>query len=691
MATPGYGGKILLVDLSKGTGDAAITRLDTEKYEKFGGGYGMGAAMFWDYCVAPGDWDLQDAFNPRNMISFMSGPLAGTGVPGAPRTNVSGMSPMCYPIQWFGHTSFGGMFATMMKMAGWDGISIIGKAESPVYINVVDDKVTIEDARALWGLNSWECQEEIWKRSSVRFGEEWWRLDGGFSLQRPQIVTMGAAGDNMTRVASVIHGGGSGGGQGGFGGVMGSKNLKAVAFLGTGSIKIADPKGMRDTREYWNKTWNRTGTANAGTSACVACGMLRGGCHDRGRNQSFGQDSDGCAEATLYSLPEFPQITMTGPENMRGRDICQQYSISGMECCFQGPMSFRTDHNPSFPIQPTIPAYAALGWYMMKMYEMKVIGPGTKFDTSPLPMEKYGTKEFLEIYAYALSNRVGIGNLLAEGTDRFCEALGRTADFDILCRRTPWGYCDHWSMPNVEWAYSNLLDSRDVNCHDFGLSRQKDMTCQEYVQTLARRTQMKDADEFWFDYTWEGDQAYKTGVFSEPKAKFVTWHHKYWLYYKESIGFCDWGYMQLFSNAHPENYGHTPEIEPRWMKAVTGKDHSFINDGLKSASRIFSLIRAIYALQGRHRKMEKFNGYYYKPGASYCGFYTERTVLENGKWDWKNCRELYLSEKGVDAFLEHVYRLEGWNPDSGYPTRRTLEDLDLKHVADHLQKQQKLG
>ena len=691
MATPGYGGKILLVDLSKGTGDAAITRIDTEKYEKFGGGYGFGAAMFWDYCVAPGDWDLQDAFNPRNMISFMSGPLAGTGVPGAPRTNVSGMSPMCYPIQWFGHTNFGGMFATMMKMAGWDGISVIGKAEKPVYINVVDDKVTIEDATALWGLNSWECQEEIWKRGSVRFGEEWWRLESGsYSLQRPQIVTMGAAGENMTRVASVIHGGGSGGGQGGFGGVMGSKNLKAVAFLGTGSIKIADPKGLRDTREYWNTTWGRGGGGGDGSSCCVACGPIRT-CHDRGRNQPFGQDSDGCAEATLYSLPEFPQLGMNGIENMRGRDICQQYSISGMECCFQGPMSFPTDHNPDFPIQPTIPAYAALGWYMKKMYDMKIIGPGTKFDMSPLPMDKYGTKDFMEIYAYALSNRVGIGNLLAEGTDRFCEALGRPDDFNVLCRRTPWGYCDHWSMPNVEWAYSNLLDSRDVNCHDFALSRQRNMTCQEYVQTLARRTQMKDADEFWFDYTWEGDQAYKTGVFSEPKAKFVTWHHKYWLYYKESLGFCDWGYMQLFSAAHPENYGHTPEIEPRWMKNVTGKDHSFIDDGLKSASRIFSLIRAIYALQGRHRNMEKFNGYYYRPGASYCGFYTERTVFENGEWDWKNCRELYLTEKGVDAFLEHVYRLEGWNPESGYPTRKTLEDLDLKYVADYLQKQQKLG
>ena len=688
MATPGYGGKILLVDLSKGTGEEAITRIDTEKYEKFGGGYGFGAAMFWDYCVAPGDWDLQDAFNPRNMISFMSGPLSGTGVPGAARTNVSGMSPMCYPIQWFGHTNFGGMFATMMKMAGWDGISVIGKAEKPVYINVVDDKVTIENAGSLWGLNSWECQEEIWKSSKVRFGEEWWRLDKGYSLQLPQIVTMGAAGENMTRVASVIHGGGSGGGQGGFGGVMGSKNLKAVAFLGTGSIKIADPKGMRDTREWWNETWKRGGGGGRGESCCVACGPIRT-CHSRTPNSAFGKDSDTCAEATLYSLPG---VQTPGDWNERGKDICQQYSISGMECCFQGPMSFATDHNPDFPIQPNIPAYAALGWYFKKMYDMKVIGPGTKFDTSPIPMDKYGTKEFMEIYAYALSNRVGIGNLIAEGTDRFCEALGRTDDFNVLCRRTPWGYCDHWSMPNVEWAFSNLFDSRDVNCHDFGLNRQRNMTCEEYVNILAKRMGHPDANAFWFDYSWEeGEQAYKTGIYSRPKAEFVTHHHHYWLFYKESMGFCDWGYMQPFSASHPQGFGHTPEIEPRWMKMVTGKDHSFLNDGIKTGRRIFSLLRAIYTLQGRHKKMEKFNGYYYRPGASYCGFYTERTIFDGKEWDWKNCRELYFSDKGIEAMKEHVYEIEGWNKDSGYPTRKALEELDLKYVADYLQSKQKLG
>ena len=99
------------------------------------------------------------------------------------------MSPQCYPVQWFCHSNFGGAFATMMKFAGWAGVAVIGKAESPVYINIVDEKVTLEDAKGLWGLDTWKTQEEIWKRSGVRFGEEWWRLDGGYSLKSAPLST----------------------------------------------------------------------------------------------------------------------------------------------------------------------------------------------------------------------------------------------------------------------------------------------------------------------------------------------------------------------------------------------------------------------------------------------------------------------------------------------------------------------
>ena len=685
MATPGFGGKLLVVNLSTGE----IIRLDTEKYEKYGGGIGMGAALFWEFCVAPGDWDMQDAFNPRNMVSLITGPVSGVGIPAAARTSVSGMSPQCYPIQWFSHSNFGGMFSTMLRMAGWDGVSVIGRAENPVYINIVDDKVTIEDARALWGLNAWECQEEIYKISGVRFGEEWWRLDGGYSLQRPQIVTIGAAGENMTRVASLTHGGGSGAGQGGFGGVFGSKNLKAVAVIGTGSIKIADPKGLKDAREWWDKTWPSMGgfggfgDASDVSSSCIGCGIPRY-CHNR--NRAFSKDSDDCAESTWYTLMD---VDVPQAVNQRGTDICQQSSLNAMETCFMGPMTFPTDHNPSFPIQPKVPAYAVLGWYMKTMYDMGIIGPGTKFDTSPLPMDKYGSREFMEIYGYAIANRVGIGNLLAEGTDRFCEALGRTDDFNVLCRRTPWGFADHWSMPGVGWAYGNLFDSRDINSHDMGGGRQQGITCEEYVKIMAQRTPPTN-DPFWFDYSWEGDQAYKTGIFSEHKAQFVAWHQHYWYYYKESVGFCDWGYMQLYNQAHAQRFGHTSEIEQKYLNAITGRNHSFV-DGLEIGRRSWNVQRGIHVLQGRHKNMEKFTGYYYRPGASYCGFSKVLPVFDGTNWEWQDCNELYFTEKGVETFKDHFYKLEGWNADSGAPTRKTLEELDLKYEADYLQSKGKLG
>jgi aldehyde:ferredoxin oxidoreductase len=129
--TGGFTGKILRINLTT----KSITTLDTAKYEEFGGGFGIGAAIFWDLAVAPGEWDLQDAYDPHNVLAIMSGPLAATGVPGAGRTSVCGISPKTFPTNIFYRTSFGGRFATSLKLAGWDGVVVEGKADRPVYEN----------------------------------------------------------------------------------------------------------------------------------------------------------------------------------------------------------------------------------------------------------------------------------------------------------------------------------------------------------------------------------------------------------------------------------------------------------------------------------------------------------------------------------------------------------------------------
>jgi aldehyde:ferredoxin oxidoreductase len=686
----GYAGKILRVNLTT----KQVSSIETSRYEQFGGGYGIGAAIFWELCVAPGKWNLQDAFDPGNIVTLMSGPLAGTGTLSASRTSVSGLSAQGWPINWFSHSNFGGSFAASLKFAGWDGIVVEGASDKPVYINIADDQVTLEDAASLWGLNTWETQESIWQeqsaKASVRYGMDWQKIGNCFTIQRPAIVAIGPAGENRSRIASLVHGGGSGAGQGGFGGVFGSKNLKAIAVLGTGSIKVANPKAILDARQWFQSNWPLSGQRGPGrdvssgaSSCCVSCNR---GCHPR--DAILGLDSDGCAEAFWYSLAP-PLYTQTTASNrLRAADLAQKLGINASEITLTGAMNFTSP--PGHPIQPVVPAKPGLGWYVKKLYDMGIIGPGKKVDTHPLPMESYDKSDFAEIFTLTIAKRIGIGNLIADGTVRFAEKLGRTSDLDSLLRFPAWGYVDHWTMPTVEWAYGTLMDSRDINNHDMQLGPVKQMSCEEYVKLLASVNPPYADDPFMFDYSWQGEQAYKTGIYSEHKAKFVSWHQHYAAYYKESMLLCDWVFGNFYNPASQGGRGATPQAEPAFISAVTGKNISFV-EGIETGRKIWNLVRAIFVMQGRTREIEKFSGYMYKPGASCAHNSPSLPVYNEGEWSWKNCSDLYLSEEGVERWKTAFYTLEGWNSKTGYPKRQTLESLGLKDVADVLQSRGKLG
>jgi aldehyde:ferredoxin oxidoreductase len=242
----GYVGKILRVNLTT----KQISTLDTARYEEFGGGYGMGTAIFWDLAVAPGDWDLKDAFDPRNVIPLMVGPLAATGVPGAGRTSICGLSPETYPTCEFWRGNLGGRFGTTLKLAGWDGVVVEGKADKPVWINIVNDQVKIEDAKELWGLDTYETQAKITSTvgGRTRFGDEWQQIGNDYTTARPQIVCIGPVGEAKSRLAALISGSGISARIGGFGAVFGAKNLKAVSVTGTGAVKMSDPKAVMEAR-----------------------------------------------------------------------------------------------------------------------------------------------------------------------------------------------------------------------------------------------------------------------------------------------------------------------------------------------------------------------------------------------------------------------------------------------------------
>ena len=72
-ATGGYMGSILVLDLT----EKSYEIIDSAPYQEWGGGHGMGSALFWDYCedktVGP--------FDEGNVVTISTSPFSGTPIP----------------------------------------------------------------------------------------------------------------------------------------------------------------------------------------------------------------------------------------------------------------------------------------------------------------------------------------------------------------------------------------------------------------------------------------------------------------------------------------------------------------------------------------------------------------------------------------------------------------------------------
>lgn len=212
----GWAGKILRVDLSTGR----ISTDDTiDRYKDYLGGTGIGYKVIWDE-VRTGT----KPFDPENKLVFGVGPLAGTGAPCNGRTAITTLWPTCWPKPLVASGHMGGHFAAELKYAGYDAIIIEGKADRPVWLSVSHGKVTINDARHFWGQGI--------RRATVEIN----RLMG----PEASVAAIGQSGENLVPMSVVMNSYSHS--AGGVGGVMGSKNLKAIGVRGTGSVRIAGDK-----------------------------------------------------------------------------------------------------------------------------------------------------------------------------------------------------------------------------------------------------------------------------------------------------------------------------------------------------------------------------------------------------------------------------------------------------------------
>ena len=78
----GYGGRVLVVDLTRGASRTEPVAEATAR--TLLGGNGLAARLIWDH-VPPGI----DAFDPANAVVFAVGPVTDTTVPGNSRACVA--------------------------------------------------------------------------------------------------------------------------------------------------------------------------------------------------------------------------------------------------------------------------------------------------------------------------------------------------------------------------------------------------------------------------------------------------------------------------------------------------------------------------------------------------------------------------------------------------------------------------
>jgi len=176
------------------------------------GGRGLGVKLVYDL-VKPS----VDPLSSENILVFAAGPLTGTTCPTSGRYATVSKSPLTGTI--FDSNS-GGSFGPELKFAGFDGLVVFGKAEEPVYIEIHNGKISIKDAKHLWGKNTREVTRELSK-----FG---------------RVACIGKAGEKGVRFANIMNDYTHTCGRGGLGAVMGSKNLKAIVVKGNKKIPIFD-------------------------------------------------------------------------------------------------------------------------------------------------------------------------------------------------------------------------------------------------------------------------------------------------------------------------------------------------------------------------------------------------------------------------------------------------------------------
>ena len=218
-----WANKVLRVNLNEGT--CSSEPLNMEWAKEYIGQRGLATR----YMVEEVD-PACDPLGSENKLIFATGPLTGTMASTGGRYSVITKGPLTGAIAC---SNSGGYLGAELKSAGWDMVIFEGKSPEPVYLYVVNESAELLSASEVWGKSVWETDEILHKTHQD---------------SRLRIAACGRSAEAGCLYAGIVNDLHRAAGRSGVGTVMASKNLKAIAVIGTQGVgNIKDPARFMQT------------------------------------------------------------------------------------------------------------------------------------------------------------------------------------------------------------------------------------------------------------------------------------------------------------------------------------------------------------------------------------------------------------------------------------------------------------
>ena len=656
----GWANRLLRIDLS--TRSIAVEPIDAYVPD-FLGGRGIAARIAWNEYSEP-----VDPFSPENPLMIITGALTGTRSPYSGRTAICTFSPQAYPYNWFTRANIGHQWGAELKKAGYDGLIITGASDTPVQIIIRDDEVRIAPAAHLWGVDAYDTQDVIRKETHKRI----------------KTLTIGPAGERLSRIATIHTATSSAAGQGGFGAVMGSKKLKAISVLGSGKVPVAHPerfnklvravgdeirtyRGVRRLDDMNERLQGQRGgrvRPYACTASCpTPCNLYFSEMPGVAYPERTWEGHWTCVGGCIRGVPD-------GPISHGGLFDWQLGDYGGLE---MNVLSNRYGINQWDLIISLVPWLERCQW------------AGLISEINGEPMN-WQSAEFWAKLLRAIAYRQGIGDALAEGGLRAASILGMGED---LVRRyyTGWGYGGHWDghacwlnhLVFPYWIVSALqwsTDTRDPYSSSHG-----------YVQNIMYWGPLSGGQITPETLTWDhlrgiGERVYGSADAVDPQSgykdkAYPAYYHDKRSVMKDCVPTDDQVFPLIYSVTTEDRFFRVapdsgragiegPSIDYHLFALGTGTEWCE-EDFERAAERIYTQERALNVRHwGRDRQMDES----VLPAYEYEENWENPVLGEKYALD----REQFL------PIMDDYYRFLGWDPETGWPTRQRLAGLGLEDV-----------